>query len=110
MGVFDGIVRSLVGAGVVSVVSGIIERSGGLPLLVRRFERNGFGSTIQSWIGTGPNQPISPEDLARALGPDLLQTISEKTGISVRVLSEKIAEILPQAVDKLTPGGTLPQQ
>jgi uncharacterized protein YidB (DUF937 family) len=109
MGLFDGLLGGIVGAGMVSVVSGIIEKHGGIQGVVSEFERNGLGPTVKSWVGTGPNQPISPEDLQKALGPDLLQQLSEKSGLSVPELSQKLSQILPEAVDKLTPGGSIPK-
>jgi len=109
MGLFDGLLGGIVGAGMVSVVSGIIEKHGGLQGVVSEFERNGLGATVQSWVGTGPNQPISPDDLHKALGPDLLQQLSEKSGLSVQELTQKLSQILPQAVDKLTPSGSIPK-
>src|SRR5260221_9866199 len=108
MGMFDGLVGGIVGAGMATVVNGIIERHGGLPGVIRQFEKNGFGSTVQSWVSTGPNQPISPDDLHKVLGPDLLQQLAAKSGLSVQDLTQKLAQVLPQAVDKMTPNGTIP--
>ena len=53
----------IVGAGMVSVVNGILEQHGGLQGVVSEFEKNGLGATVKSWVGTGPNQPISPDDV-----------------------------------------------
>src|SRR5689334_16883185 len=107
MGMLDGLLGGIVGAGMVTAVNNILEKHGGLQGVVNEFERNGLGPTISSWVGTGPNQPISPTDLHRALGPDLLQQLATKTGMSVQDLTAKLAEVLPQAVDKMTPGGTI---
>ena len=109
MGMFDGLLGGIVGAGMVSVVSGIIEKHGGLQGVVSEFEKNGLGPTVKSWVATGPNQPISPDDVQRTLGPDLLQQLSQKSGLSVQDLTQKLSQILPQAVDKLTPDGTIPK-
>ena len=109
MGLMDGLLGGIIGAGMVSAVNGILEKHGGLQGVVNEFEKNGLGPTISSWVGTGPNQAISPADLHRALGPDLLQELAAKTGMSVQELSEKLAQVLPQAVDKMTPGGTIPR-
>jgi uncharacterized protein YidB (DUF937 family) len=108
MGMFDGLLGGIVGAGMVSVVNGIIEKHGGLQGLVGEFERNGLGPTIKSWVGTGPNQQISPDDLRRTLGPQLLQQLSAKSGLSEDELARKLAQVLPQAVDKMTPEGKVP--
>ena len=108
MGMFDGILGGMVGAGVVTAVNGILEKHGGLQGVVGEFERNGLGPTIQSWVGKGPNQPVSAEDLQKVLGPDLLQQLSQKSGLSVQELTQRLAQVLPEAVDKMTPNGTLP--
>ena len=109
MGMLDGLLGGIVGASMVSVVNGIIEKHGGVQGVVSEFERNGFGATVKSWVGTGPNQPISPDDVHKALGPDLLQQLSAKSGLSVQELAQKLSQVLPQAVDRLTPDGTIPK-
>jgi uncharacterized protein YidB (DUF937 family) len=109
MGLLDGVLGGVVGAGMVSVVNGIIEKHGGVQGIVNEFEKNGLGATVKSWVGTGPNDPISPADVHRVLGSDLLQQLSAKTGLPVQELAEKLAQVLPQAVDRLTPDGTIPK-
>ena len=109
MGMFDGLLGGIVGAGMVSVVNSVLEKHGGVQGVVNEFERNGLGSTVKSWVSTGPNQPVSPDEVQRALGPELLQQLSQRSGVSVEELSRKLAEVLPQAVDKMTPNGTVPQ-
>jgi len=108
MGLFDGVLGGIVGAGMVSVVNGILEQHGGLQGVVSEFEKNGLGSTVKSWVGTGPNQSISPAQVQQALGPDLLQQLAAKSGLSVQELTEKLSQVLPQAVDRMTPNGTIP--
>ena len=109
MGMFDGLLGGIVGAGMVTAVNGILEKHGGLQGVVNEFERNGLGSTVKSWIGTGPNQPISPADVQKALGPDLLQQLAAKSGLSVADLSERLSHVLPKAVDSMTPEGVIPK-
>lgn len=109
MGMFDGLLGGIVGAGMVSVVNNIIEQHGGVQGIVDQFEKNGLGPTVKSWVGTGPNQSISPDQVHKALGPELLQQLAEKSGMSVQDLTQKLAQILPQAVDKLTPNGEVPR-
>jgi len=108
MGMFDGLLGGIVGAGMVSVVNSVLEKHGGVQGVVNEFERNGLGPTVRSWVSTGPNQPVSPEDVQRALGPELLQQLAQKSGMSVQDLSRKLADVLPQAVDKMTPNGAIP--
>jgi len=109
MGMLDGLLGGIVGAGMVSVVNGIIEKHGGLQGVVNQFERNGLGATVKSWVATGPNQPISSDEMHKALGPDLLQQLAQKSGMSVQELTQRLSQVLPQAVDTLTPNGAIPK-
>jgi uncharacterized protein YidB (DUF937 family) len=109
MGMFDGLLGGIVGASMVSVVSGVLEKHGGVQGVVNEFEKNGLGATVQSWVGTGPNQSISPADVHQVLGADLLQQLSAKSGLPVQDLAEKLSHVLPKAVDHLTPDGAIPK-
>jgi len=109
MGLFDGVLGGVVGASMVSVVNGILEKHGGVQGIVNEFEKNGLGPTVRSWVGTGPNDAVSPGDVHRVLGSDLLQQLSARSGLSVQELTEKLSQVLPQAVDRLTPDGTIPK-
>jgi uncharacterized protein YidB (DUF937 family) len=108
MGLLDGLLGGVVGAEVTNLVSGFIEHHGGVQGLVSQFEAQGMGPTIQSWIGTGPNQAISAEQLQKVIGSDAVVRLAGKFGINPQELLEKIAQSLPAAVDKLTPGGVIP--
>jgi uncharacterized protein YidB (DUF937 family) len=108
MGLFDGLLGGIVGAGMVSVVNNLVEQQGGLQGLINKFQQQGFGETVNSWVSTGPNKSISPDEVHSALGPDLLQQLSAKSGLSVQELAQKLSTILPQAVDTMTPNGRVP--
>lgn len=82
--------------------------SGGLTELVDRFRQNGQGAAADSWVRTGPNQPISPSQLQQAIGPDVLQSLSRQTGLSEQELLARLSRELPDAVDRYTPQGRLP--
>lgn len=105
MGLLDGMLGGIVGAGMVSVVNNILDQHGGLQGVINQFEQKGLGATVRSWVGTGPNQAITPDQVHQVLGPDLLQQLSAKSGLSVQDLASKLATVLPQAVDKMTPDG-----
>ncbi len=105
MGLFDGVLGGVVGA----VVTDLIRSNGGVRGVVDQFETKGFGPTVRSWVGTGPNQPIAAEHVQQVLGADLLQQMSARTGMPVAELTQKLAQVLPQAVDEMTPGGVLPK-
>jgi uncharacterized protein YidB (DUF937 family) len=73
--------------------------------LLGALEGAGLGSIVQSWIGTGQNQPISPDQVQQALGGGHLQELAQAAGISPAEAAGHLSEILPGLVDKLTPHG-----
>jgi uncharacterized protein YidB (DUF937 family) len=81
---------------------------GGLSSLVERFQQNGHGGVINSWIGSGQNQPITPDQLHQALGPEAVSNLSRMTGVSGQDLVAELSLVLPGLVDKLTPQGRMP--
>ena len=82
--------------------------SGGLADLVKQFTQNGQGAAASTWVGTGANAPITASQLEQALGPDVINAITAKTGISSDQLLQQLSAVLPQVVDHLTPAGQLP--
>jgi uncharacterized protein YidB (DUF937 family) len=83
--------------------------TGGLEGLVQKFKEKGLGDTINSWIGTGENKPISEERIKQVLGTGYIQQLATKAGLSTDEISKKLAVMLPQVIDKLTPNGKLPE-
>jgi uncharacterized protein YidB (DUF937 family) len=82
---------------------------GGFSGLIATFQEKGLGGVVSSWVGTGANQPITAEQIQRVLSNEHIQQFAAKLGISPEQASAKIAEYLPQLVDKLTPNGQIPQ-
>ena len=81
---------------------------GGLTGMMKQFQEKGLGDVFGSWVGTGKNQPVSPDQVGAAFGEEKLNDLSAKTGLDLDVLKAKLAKYLPGFVDKLTPGGRLP--
>ena len=84
--------------------------SGGLNELLKQFQQSGQGDVAKSWVGTGPNKSISPNDLAKTLGSDQIDTLMTKTGMSRDELIAGLSQVLPEVVDKLTPQGRIPTE
>lgn len=84
---------------------GLLEGLGGL---LDRFRQSGQGKAADSWIGTGPNKPVTPGQVGGALGPNILKTLAERTGMSEEELIRQLSQALPGVIDKLTPRGRLP--
>lgn len=81
---------------------------GGLGGLAEQFQRGGLGDVMNSWIGTGANQPISPDQLGGVLGGDLLGELTQRTGMGQGDLLGQLSQMLPQMVDRATPEGRVP--
>ena len=81
---------------------------GGLAGLIEQFRNNGLEDAINSWIGTGQNQPISPGDLHRVLGRETVDQLSQQTGLAHGDLLSQLSNILPGVIDRLTPNGQVP--
>jgi uncharacterized protein YidB (DUF937 family) len=81
---------------------------GGLGGLLEKFQQNGQGSVVNSWIGSGQNQPVQPGQLGTILGPNIIKTLAQSSGLSEEELTKQLSQILPGVVDKLTPAGRIP--
>jgi uncharacterized protein YidB (DUF937 family) len=108
MGMLESMLAGAVGAEMATVVNGVIARHGGLQGLVSQFQQQGLGATVNSWVGTGPNQPITPAEVHQVVGTDTVNDLAAKAGMSVPDFLSRLSSVLPQAVDKLTPTGILP--
>jgi len=115
MGIVDQIVGKVLGGGqggaqsalVGSVVSSFASQ-GGLAGLVKAFTDKGLGDVVSSWVGTGANLPISPQQVQQVLGSQRIQQLAQQNGVSPEAVTSALSQALPGLVDKLTPGGKLP--
>ena len=98
----SGLEKMIAGGGAGSILSG------GLGELIKKFQQTGQGQVAQSWIGTGSNRSVAPEDLEKAIGADTLDALSQRTGIPRDRILAELKEHLPSTVDTLTPEGRIP--
>ncbi len=132
MGLLDSILGSVMGGGAAqgqssgqaalinAVMQMIANKSGGagvaggLAGLVKSLTQGGLGNVASSWVGTGQNLPVSPDQLQSALGGGngggLLAQLAQQAGLSHGETATQLSHILPSMVDKLTPDGQIPQQ
>jgi uncharacterized protein YidB (DUF937 family) len=120
MGIFDDLVGKVVGAvqgspgqepGLVAGVMGLLtnQETGGIGGLVQTFKQKGLGDIISSWVGTGTNAAITPDQVQEGLGSDVIQQLAEKSGVSLEAAKAQLAELLPALIDKVTPEGKIPE-
>ncbi|MBW8466720.1 MAG: YidB family protein, partial [Thiobacillus sp.] len=81
---------------------------GGLSGILAKLQQGGLGDAAASWVGTGANQPVSPDALGGALGPDLMGMIARQLGGNQQQAAGTLADLLPGLIDQLTPQGRLP--
>ena len=124
MGLLDSIVGQVTGAlgdaapgagqvhpGLMDVVSTLLtnSQSGGMQGLISQFEQQGLGHIVQSWVGTGENLAISPDQVQAVLGEPHIQAVAQKLGLSTADVTNQLAGLLPHAVNSVTPDGAVPQ-
>lgn len=122
MGLFDSVIGSLGGeqgglggmgkAALIQLVLQLLSSngsaSGGIGALVQKLQAGGLADVVGSWVSSGPNQSISPNQLQEVLGSDLMSQIAAQLGISPQTASNELAQSLPEVVDQMTPDGQLP--
>ncbi len=82
--------------------------AGGLGGLVGQFEQAGLGHLVQSWIGSGPNAAISPDQITQVLGSGQIGQLAQQLGLGHGDVAGQLAQILPQVINHLTPQGQAP--
>jgi len=132
MGLLDSVLGSLMGggAGASSPMGGVLGSllgggqsggvgaggvgaggmGGGLGGLMSQFQQGGLGHIAQSWVGNGPNQPVSPEQLHGVLGADQVQSMASQAGMQPNDFLSQLSQHLPEAVHGMTPNGRLPDE
>lgn len=120
MGFFDDLAGKVAGAvkgsqdqqgGLMEGVMGLLtnKETGGLNGLMQSFNQKGLGDIISSWVGTGTNAAITPDQVQEGLGSDMIQQLAEKSGVSFDAAKAKLSELLPSLIDKVTPEGEIPE-
>lgn len=111
MGIFDSVAGAVMGklggeqSGMAQVAMDMFNQHGGLSGLIEKFKEGGLGEEAASWVGKGENLPISAEQISSVLGSGAIAEMAAKFGLTPEVLSNQIAQHLPDMVDKMTPNG-----
>ncbi|MGZ8097194.1 MAG: YidB family protein [Methylosarcina sp.] len=120
MSIFTDIVKSAIGANTseeaepktqnfVNGALGMLESMGGINGLINKLQQSGLGDVAKSWVGTGENKSIQPDQLSNALGKDQIAALARQAGIPESEGASVLSKVLPTMVDKLTPEGKEPE-
>lgn len=104
-GSLGGMLGGLLGGGQQAIPGGPSAGMGGLGGLLSQLQQAGLGHLAESWVSGGSNQPITPDQLNQALGHDRVQDMATQAGMPANDMLSQLSQLLPAAVDKLTPEG-----
>jgi uncharacterized protein YidB (DUF937 family) len=84
--------------------------NGGLSKLVNGMQAQGLSAQADSWVGTGPNEPIGADDLRHVLGDEEVAQVAQQLGTDPDTAAQLLAQITPNVVNAVTPEGQLPDE
>ncbi|GEP43917.1 YidB family protein [Brevifollis gellanilyticus] len=113
MGLFDLLAKQAIGSVFgggqkpADMLSSLLNEAGGLPGLMQKFQEAGLQDKFASWVSTGPNESVQPDQLEAAFGAGQIADLAKKVGIDSGTLLPLLSQFLPQIIDKLTPDGVV---
>lgn len=116
MGLFDSLASSMLGklggekGAIAQVAIDLFNQNGGLNGVLEKFKAAGFSNEVASWVNKQHNLPINAEQITQVLGSDKIHQTAAKLNMNAQDISAKIAEYLPQVIDRMTPEGQLPRE
>jgi uncharacterized protein YidB (DUF937 family) len=114
MGLLDSVAGAVLGkmggtqGGMAQIALDMFNQHGGLEGVLEKLKSGGLSEQVASWVSTGENQVVSADQITNALGSTQISELAAKFGISPDVLSNQLAQHLPDVINKLTPHGELP--
>ena len=93
------------GGNLLGSILGLVQQQGGLDGLVGMLRQHGLGEHVDSWVGTGANKAVGAQQLVNALGGARVAQLASSLGIDQNEASTQLAKLLPEVVNRLTPGG-----
>ena len=110
----ENVIKGLAGSGAAGNIVGslmkVAESQGGVQNLLAKLggANSPISSQLQSWIGTGANQPVTGDQVEQSVGADTVAQVAQHAGVSADTVKSELASALPQLVDRLSPNGQLP--
>jgi uncharacterized protein YidB (DUF937 family) len=96
------------GGAILAAVMLLLQQQGGIGAVLGKLQSSGLGAHARSWVESGPNMPVSGDQLHQALGPDALSGLAAKLGVNTQQAGSVLSQVLPELVNHLTPNGQLP--
>lgn len=87
------------------LAAGFLQQSGGIEGILQKFSAAGLGNVAESWVGKGPNLPVSGDQITKVFGEGQIQGLARQAGLAPEQVSNGLAQMLPGVVDQLTPDG-----
>jgi uncharacterized protein YidB (DUF937 family) len=84
--------------------------NGGLSKIVNGMQAQGLSAQADSWVGTGPNEPIGADDLRHVVGDEEVAQVAQQLGTDPDTAAQLLAQITPNVVNAVTPEGQLPDE
>lgn len=116
MGLFDSIAKNVLGGmmggqqdKMTDALGGILNQVGGIQGLLGKAKEMGIEKTVSSWVSTGENEPVSPDQVQNLLGQDAVQGVAQKLGFNAQQVLPLLAQFMPMIIDHLTPKGQIDQ-
>ena len=83
----------------------MLQQNGGLEGVLGKFRQAGMGVQADSWVSTGQNMDVSPDQLQQVFGSGALNDIASQLGMSQNQAGSVMSQMLPELVNQLTPQG-----
>lgn len=113
MGLFDRLAGNMLGkmggekGAIAQVAIDLFNQNGGLSGVIEKFKAAGFADQVASWIAPGANLDITAAQVKQVLGTHTIDSAAQRLGMNADEISAKIAEYLPQVIDRMTPYGVV---
>lgn len=99
---------ALGGGAILAAVMGMVQSQGGVAAVLSKLRASGLGAHVDSWVGTGANQPVSGTDLHNALGSGAVGQVANQLGINPQQAGGVLSQVLPELINQMSPSGALP--
>jgi uncharacterized protein YidB (DUF937 family) len=112
MGILDGLINTVASQLEGTALPGLLQKAmeqtnlGSLQGLVDKLRETGLGAQVDSWLGTGANEPITADQLKNAVGHTVEQAAAA-LNLPTDQIFDFLSKHLPGVIDKLSPNGTL---